>query len=46
MKFADMALVNGKIYSPDVEGNVIRGDLVLIRDEKIVGVGESKELRQ
>ena len=39
MVFADMALINGKVFSPDGEGNVIRGDTVLVKDGKIMAVG-------
>ena len=36
MIFADTALINGKIYSPDGDGNVIKGDTVLIKDGLIL----------
>ncbi len=44
MKFADLTLINGRIYSPDMGGNVKRGDTVLIRDGKIIGAGVMGEL--
>lgn len=42
---ADMALVNGKIYSPDEKGNVIRGDTVLIQNGRILAAGYENEIR-
>lgn len=45
MIFADKALINGKIYSPDKDGNVITGDTVLIKDGLILKTGTEAELR-
>ena len=45
MIFADTALINGKIYSPDGDGNVIRGDTVLIKDGLILKAGYFEELK-
>lgn len=46
MKFADKALINGKIFSPDKDGNIIRGDTVLIKDGLILKTGMEEELRE
>ena len=46
MTFADKALVNGKIYSPDKDDNIIRGDTVLIKDGRIMMTGSEDEVKE
>ena len=45
MAFADKALINGRIYSPDKDENIIRGEAVLIKDGKIMMVGSEEEAK-
>lgn len=45
MMLADTALINGKIYSPDMSGQIIKGDTVLIKDGRILKTGAQEELK-
>jgi len=45
MIFADTALINGRIYSPDMSGHIIKGDTVLIKDDAVLKTGTMEELK-
>lgn len=45
MKRADLVLINGNVYSIDKYGNRIGGTAVAVSGEKIIFVGEDKEIK-